>query len=57
VLSALVFTPASYIAPAREVSIAIGAAMGVFLLGEGEGKRRLAGSAVIVAGVLALAFA
>ena len=55
VLSALVFTPASYIAPAREVSIALAAALGVFVLGEGQARRRLACAGVIVAGVVALA--
>src|SRR5438093_9037630 len=55
VLSALTFTPASYVAPAREVSIAFGAALGVFVLGEGHARRRLTAAAVIVAGVIALA--
>jgi drug/metabolite transporter (DMT)-like permease len=55
VLAALVFTPASYVAPAREVSIALAAALGVFVLREGDARRRLACAAVIVAGVVALA--
>lgn len=55
VLTALVFTPVSYVAPAREVSIVIGTAMGTRLLAEGEGRRRLLGALAIVAGVLALA--
>jgi uncharacterized membrane protein len=55
VLTALVFTPVSYVAPAREVSIVIGTAMGTRLLAEGEGRRRLIGALAIVAGVLALA--
>ena len=55
VLGALVFTPASYVAPAREVSIAVAAALGVFVLKEGETRRRLTCAAVIVGGVVALA--
>lgn len=55
VLTALVFTPVSYIAPAREVSILIGTAMGTRLLAEGDSIRRLGAAAAIVAGVVALA--
>ena len=55
VLTALITTPVSYIAPAREVSILIGAVMGTRLLAEGDARRRLPGAAAIVAGVLALA--
>jgi drug/metabolite transporter (DMT)-like permease len=55
VLTALVFTPVSYVAPAREVSILIGTAMGTRLLAEGDGGRRLTGAAAIVLGVIALA--
>jgi drug/metabolite transporter (DMT)-like permease len=57
VLSALSFTPASYVAPSRELSIALASALGVFLLKEGDGRRRLTAAAVIVAGVVALALA
>ena len=55
VLTALVFTPVSSVAPAREVSILIGAAMGARLLAEGQATRRLAAAGAMVAGVLALA--
>ena len=56
VLTALIATPVSYIAPLREVSILIGAAMGTrFLAEEGAGKRLLA-SGVMLIGILALAF-
>ncbi len=57
VLTALVFTPVSYVAPAREVSILIGAAMGTRLLAEGDPVRRLAGAGAMVTGVIALASA
>lgn len=40
VLTALVFTPVSYVAPAREISILIGAVMGARLLSEGDGRWR-----------------
>jgi drug/metabolite transporter (DMT)-like permease len=55
VLTAMVFTPVSYVAPAREVSILIAAFMGTQLLAEGDGKRRLAAGAAMVAGVICLA--
>ena len=55
VLTALVFTPVSYVAPAREISILIGAAMGARLLSEGDSKRRLIAAAAMVVGVVALA--
>ncbi len=55
VLSAMVFTPVSYVAPAREVSILIAAVMGAQLLREGEMLRRLAAAAAMVAGVVCLA--
>jgi drug/metabolite transporter (DMT)-like permease len=55
VLTALVFTPVSYVAPAREISILIGAAMGARLLAEGNARWRLAAASVMVLGIVALA--
>jgi drug/metabolite transporter (DMT)-like permease len=55
VLTALSFTPVSYVAPAREIGILIGTLMGARLLDEGEAKRRLAAAAAMVLGVIALA--
>jgi drug/metabolite transporter (DMT)-like permease len=55
VLTAMSFTPVSYVAPAREVSILIGTLMGARLLSEGEGKRRLIAAGMMVAGIAALA--
>lgn len=55
VLTALVFTPVSYVAPAREISILIGAAMGATLLAEGDVRRRLVAATVMVLGFAALA--
>ncbi len=55
VLTALVFTPVSYVAPAREISILIGAAIGARLLAEGDVRRRLAAAGVMVLGIVALA--
>ena len=55
VLTAMQFTPVSYVAPAREISILIGTAMGTRLLAEGEGRRRLAAASAMVLGVVALA--
>jgi drug/metabolite transporter (DMT)-like permease len=55
VLTAMVFTPVSYVAPAREVSILIGTVMGARLLAEGDSSRRLLAAAGMVMGVVALA--
>ena len=55
VLTALVSTPVSYIAPAREVSILIGTVMGTRWLSEGDARRRIPAAATIVLGVTALA--
>lgn len=54
VLFALRIAPVSYVAPAREISILIGAILGTGLLKEGERARRLGAAAVMVAGVFAL---
>ena len=51
----LAFTPVSYVAPTRELSIVFGSAMGAFLLKEGNARSRLLASAVIAAGVVMLA--
>ncbi len=55
VLTALTFSPVSYIAPAREVSILIGVLLGARFLDEEEPLRRLGAAALIVLGVVALA--
>ena len=54
VLTAMVFSPVSYIAPAREISVLIGAVLGAKLLAEGNVKVRLAGAATMLAGLTAL---
>ena len=53
VLTALVFSPVSYVAPAREISIVIGAAMGTQLLSEGNAARRLFAASLMVLDVVA----
>jgi uncharacterized membrane protein len=55
VLTALVVAPVSYVAPAREISILLGALLGTRLLAEGDAVRRLAASSAMVVGVMALA--
>jgi drug/metabolite transporter (DMT)-like permease len=55
VLTAMSFTPLSYVAPAREISILIGAALGARLLAEGDGRRRLAAAGAMVIGIVGLA--
>jgi len=56
VLTAMVFTPVSYVAPAREISILFAALMGTQLLAEEDAARRLAAAAAMVAGIICLAF-
>jgi uncharacterized membrane protein len=51
----MVFTPVSYVAPAREVSILIAAVMGAQLLKEGETRRRVIAAMAMVAGIVCLA--
>lgn len=55
VLTAMVFSPVSYIAPAREISILIGTLAGTHILREGKTKQRLIAAGVMVAGLVALA--
>jgi drug/metabolite transporter (DMT)-like permease len=54
VLTALVFAPVSHVAPAREVGILIGTALGGGLLKEGGTPRRLLAAGAIVTGIVAL---
>ena len=55
VLTTMVFTPVSYVAPAREVSILVAALMGTHLLSEGDAGRRLAAAGAMVGGIICLA--
>jgi drug/metabolite transporter (DMT)-like permease len=55
VLSAMAFTPVSYVAPAREISILFAALMGAHWLREGDVARRIAAALAMALGVVALA--
>jgi drug/metabolite transporter (DMT)-like permease len=55
ILVALVFSPVSYIAPARELSILVGVVFGSRLLLEGQLQRRLLAAASIMTGLIFLA--
>jgi drug/metabolite transporter (DMT)-like permease len=55
VLTALAISPVSYVAPAREIGILIGAIMGARLLAEGHTWQRLTAASLMVVGVAALA--
>jgi uncharacterized membrane protein len=55
VLTAMKESPVSYVAPARELSLLVGAFFGARLLAEGELKRRLLCAGVIALGVLLIA--
>lgn len=55
VLTAMVYTPVSLVAPAREVSILFAALMGAHLLKEGDLTRRIVAAAGMVLGIAGLA--
>jgi drug/metabolite transporter (DMT)-like permease len=55
ILTAMKFTAVSYIAPAREISIVIGAFFGAKLLKEADGTRRLVAAGGMAVGIIALA--
>jgi drug/metabolite transporter (DMT)-like permease len=55
VLVALTLAPVSYVAPARELSIVVGAFLGGRLLDEADQRRRVVASCAVAAGVVALA--
>ena len=55
VLTAMVFTPVSYVAPAREISILFAALMGTHWLREGDMPRRVTAATAMAMGVVALA--
>ena len=55
VLTAMKLAPLSHVAPAREVSILLGAYLGAKYLGEGDQRRRLFCTLGMVGGVIALA--
>jgi uncharacterized membrane protein len=51
----MAFTPVSYVAPSREISILIAALMGSHFLAEGNLGRRMLAATAMVIGVIALA--
>jgi drug/metabolite transporter (DMT)-like permease len=57
ILLAMQMGALGHIAPARELSILIGAFLGGHVLGEGEKRRRLVAAAAFASGVIALALA
>lgn len=57
VLYAMRVAPVSLVAPARETSIVVGSLLGILVLREANPGRRLAGSAVVLAGVTLIGLA
>jgi drug/metabolite transporter (DMT)-like permease len=55
ILTAMTFTPVSYIAPAREISILVGTLFGAKLLKEADAGRRVIAAVGMVVGIVALA--
>lgn len=54
ILAAMTLAPVSSIAPAREISILVGAFLGAHVLKEGDGRRRILAAAIMALGVIAL---
>jgi uncharacterized membrane protein len=54
VLTAMIVSPVSYVAPAREMSILIGVVLGARFLSEGHLVQRAIASAMIIIGIIAL---
>ena len=54
-LTALVISPVSYVAPARETGILFGTLLGARYLAEGATARRIAGATAMVLGIVLLA--
>jgi uncharacterized membrane protein len=54
VLTALVTTPVSYVAPAREVSILLAVVLGSRVLAEEQSRRRMLASGLMLAGIVAI---
>lgn len=57
VLAAMKLSPVSYVGPVREVSVVIGAWIGVRFLNEKGGRVRILGSALIASGIVLIALA
>jgi uncharacterized membrane protein len=57
ILFAMRMSKVSYVVPAREVSVVLGAALGVFVLKEGGAERKMAGAGLVAAGLIFLALA
>ncbi len=57
ILIALTFSPVSYVAPMRSISILFGVALGLQVFNETEPRRRLVGASTLVAGVMLLGLA
>ncbi|MCB9452324.1 MAG: EamA family transporter [Anaerolineaceae bacterium] len=53
-LAALTFSPVSYLSPARQISILLGAFLGVRLLAESDARRRFIAAGVMLIGLVAL---
>ena len=56
ILTAMVFTPVSYVAPAREISILIGVYLGARVFSEEGMRRRMIASVLMLLGISAIAF-
>jgi len=54
-LAALRLSPVSYVSPVRELSVVIGAWIGVRFMGEPGGRLRIVAAALVALGVIVIA--
>jgi drug/metabolite transporter (DMT)-like permease len=55
VLAALRLSPVSYVSPVRELSVVIGAWIGVRFMGESGGRLRISAALLVAAGIMIIA--
>lgn len=57
VLFALQLAPVALVAPGRELSVVLASLAGLFILHEGHARQRLTGAAIVLVGIVLIAFA
>ena len=57
VLFALTLAPVALVAPGRELSVVLVSLAGLFILKEGQARQRLTGAAIVLVGIVLIAFA
>jgi drug/metabolite transporter (DMT)-like permease len=57
VLFALTLAPVALVAPGRELSVVLASLAGLFILHERQARQRLTGAAIVLVGIVLIAFA